>query len=973
MINSSVKSCIFLYFFRTRGRRKFNIPIYDDDDSNDLSDYGIKSSSSKTNSFKNDTDSHSDSSVSTVRTRLFLHFLLLIVYLQEEKKPSLPESSKNKDANVSSVQSQSEDEIHMKSKTNLTLDVSPKNELKNTTPKSSVFSNSTSNLHTFNSGKDVTTNSLNDYVKKTGVDRNESENGTQEYTYEGAIENYRSRIKSKINVDESVFGKAQENFRNKENADFQNAVPKGQIFKCKEMFEPEKTKPIEINHYESSSSRRQLEEFANSQSIKERLQNFQKCAEQNTKTSTGKVKSPIGSVKSKLQNFNLSEDTKNNNYVTSGQTKPIKTSKSISDYLMNESDETQTYLNKNNLNNQNQQEESAYRSSSPEAELYMNKLNMFNNDLDNLMFSRRPHSSENELDDSESNLNYAPSTSSTEMLGTGSDREDSGIHTADVSCSVSQADEPVEYSDLSAVTIPHCIEKLTIEKQHATSPTAKDVTAGSNGLSTLGDAEENDYYNKEIFKKENLIRMTEEFLNSARHDSSQALMATSKNVAKKSLKVENRPPVLVSKTTKPIIYENIEIKPYPLDCIIDDSFKSPDFPLAPPKVIEPPKAKPPPPPLDIDEIPKTESNTKWVDSTNRLKKEIHLKRSSFLGLNELTLDKIETEMVISKPPDITNFLQNESKLEKSLYKSIQEDRECGLSKVESQDSGLDIERGRLSSDTWCSSIGDSSTVSPGRDDSEHANSISSEDEITKKEREIIEMVEKEEKSRDNTEFSSYYSLSPNLRVPSKTVNNSYFANVQSQTYRDHIQDEDSEALKVKHELMQLEKEQKERQRANIMFNECRLKSQLQPNRHSLENICDNLETYSQPANKINYRKSMPELQCISKEYRKSVMDVPNVHKRKDINSLQYRKSMPDIQHAYYKSTNEYQNAVTENSLGLYLNNRKSMPELESSCQKSAFCSPSVMNRQPILSGKPITALTKEQKQRYLIFNGLCFL
>lgn len=128
------------------------------------------------------------------------------------------------------------------------------------------------------------------------------------------------------------------------------------------------------------------------------------------------------------------------------------------------------------------------------------------------------------------------------------------------------------------------------------------------------------------------------------------------------------------------------------------------------------------------------------------------------------------------------------------------------------------------------------------------------------------MVEKEEKSRDNTEFSSYYSLSPNNRVPSKTpMANPYFTKMASQPYHDHFEDEDSEALKVKHELLQLEKEQQERQRVNILFNECRLKTQMQPNRHSLENICDNLES----TNNLNYRKSMPELQCFSKEYRKS--------------------------------------------------------------------------------------------------------
>lgn len=311
----------------------------------------------------------------------------------------MPDSTKDKYTNISSVRNQSEDEVRAKNKNS--VDISPKNDLKSTSPKSDIFSrNSTSNLHTFTTAvfNNETATKSTDYALRNTIERSESESGTQEYTYEGAIENYRSRIISKINVDESVFNKVHDHFRSKENTESQNTVPKGQIFKCKEMFELEK--PLEINHYESNSSRR-LEEFANSQSVKERLQNFQKCAEQHTKNSTDKIKPQIGSVKSKLQSFNSSEDTKNNNYVSSA-IKPVKSSKSISDYLMNESEESQMYANKNQRNHQ----EPTYRSSSPEAELYMNKLNMFNNDLDNLMFSRRPHSSENELDDSGSNLNY---------------------------------------------------------------------------------------------------------------------------------------------------------------------------------------------------------------------------------------------------------------------------------------------------------------------------------------------------------------------------------------------------------------------------------------------------------------------------------------------------------------------------------------------------------------------------------------
>lgn len=62
-------------------------------------------------------------------------------------------------------------------------------------------------------------------------------------------------------------------------------------------------------------------------------------------------------------------------------------------------------------------------------------------------------------------MNYPPSSSSTEMFALSchsgdTDREDSGIHTADVSCSVSQADEPVEDGEIVTMissVIPHLV------------------------------------------------------------------------------------------------------------------------------------------------------------------------------------------------------------------------------------------------------------------------------------------------------------------------------------------------------------------------------------------------------------------------------------------------------------------------------------------------------------------------------------
>lgn len=664
------------------------------------------------------------------------------------------------------------------------------------------------------------------------------------YTYEGAIQDYRSRIKSKINVSESIFSK-KEFAKPKE---VEPVVPKGQIFKRKEIFELDK--PLEIHHYESSSAKRLSEDFANSQSVKERLQNFEKCAEQQRSSNL---------VKTRL--FNKPDDRKNNNFTVADK----------------ESED-------------NKQE----RASSPETELYMNKLNAFNNDLDNLMYGKPTHSSRNELDDVGSNYNYSCS-----------DREDSGIHTADVSCSVSQADEPIEYSDLSANTIPSCIEKLTIEKEIAPVEEVEDVSLESRH--TPEGSRDSDLADVQLeFTKE-----TENFLENARFDSAQNQEKLEEKNEKPTIAEK---PTIVSKVDKVINYENVDIKPFPMDF---DIYANPDFLVAPPKVIEPPKAKPPPPPPpDCDESSpqQSDSNLKRLNSTKRIKKEIHLKRSSFLGLGEPYEDQIDPELTLDKPPDINSFLQKESKLEKTMYKKMQE---CSLSKVESQDSGLDIERGRLSSDTWCSSIGDSSH---GRQDSEHTNSITSEEEeIMKKEREIIEMVEKEEKSRDRPNHDFYYP--------------------QHQSYPSHLSDQDSEVLKVEHELLQLEKEQLKHQRENFLF-----QTRAKNNRRSLENICDSYET-----DRMNYRKSMPELQLVNKEFCKSMPNVPKA------DQIQYRKSMPDIQQAYYKSTAEYQKTVPENNMDVPLQHRKSLPELKTEFQKSAFYSPQMPYRQPIMPDKPLRA------------------
>ncbi|KAH0816731.1 hypothetical protein MTP99_019512 [Tenebrio molitor] len=878
---------------RSRGRHKFNIPIYDDD-SNDLSDYGIGSSSSKTNSIK---DVDTDDSCSIL----------------DEKESRSFES--NKDNSSASNQSQSEDETN-------------------------------------NTKTDNTRSSSNNVIKQSILytSAKPKTDNTEQYTYEGAIQDYRTRIRSKILVDESIFTKSNDFTKSKEFSEAQTALPKGEIFKRKELFETEKS--LEISNYDSPTTRRLSEDFVNTQSIKQRLKSLEKCTDQ----SLTNDKNDIQTIKQRLQQFSKNDDSKNNN----NKARPAK----ISSYLIEKSSSSNIKTTRQDRTNLEWKKEATERCSSPETELYMDNLKTFSRDLDTLMYGK----SNNNIDDYCINPNYPASTSSTDLMGISSDREDSGIHTADVSCSVSQADEPVEDSELAATTIPSCIEKLTIEERNE----FDEIPQNENEVNYVTTTElevrnEDEPANNSEIKY--LVETTINLLESLQKDSSDNLSAE-KNVPCKPKQQKQ----------EQIIYENVNLyeskKQHPIEFMPNDIVIDSTFPLAPPTMIEPPKVKPPPPPPPVDEDDPemvVQPEMKRANSTKRIKREMHIKRSSFLGLDEPTDDQIYPEITVDKPPDINSFLQKESKLEKSLYKKAQEESRMGmLSKVESHDSGLDIDRGRLSSDTWCSSIGDSNTPSPERHDSEQTNSITSEeDEITKKEREIIEMVEKEEKSRDIVDYlgssekqqsqvimrNNQNTLLNEPYLGSENFNNPYFSKEPPSNYLDA---EDSEVLKVEHELRQLEREELKRQQENMLFRESRAKARLQNNRHSSENLFD--DVYSPYQDGVNYRKSMPELQHVPLEYRKSLPDVPNaynVYRPVPESEVQYRKSMSDIQHAYHKSVPEYHKSA-ENSL----DHRKSMPDI----QRSAFKSPPPVKKQPILPGKPIRPMSKEQRDRYLMMN-----
>nr|CAD7397661.1 unnamed protein product [Timema cristinae] len=175
------------------------------------------------------------------------------------------------------------------------------------------------------------------------------------------------------------------------------------------------------------------------------------------------------------------------------------------------------------------------------------------------------------------------------------------------------------------------------------------------------------------------------------------------------------------------------------------------FPLGPPTSAEPPKEKPPPPPTDLsdEDVPPPVTSLKRLDSTKRIKKEIRKKRSDFLGIEGGNDD----ELKLAPPPDMVMFLVEERRSEQQMYRqSICSESDSALGETtESRDSGVELDRGHPD-DMWTTSqpAFSPSSSQHSRQNSElygNASITSEEDEISKREREIIEILEKEEKWR----------------------------------------------------------------------------------------------------------------------------------------------------------------------------------------------------------------------------------
>ncbi|XP_023235385.1 trichohyalin-like isoform X2 [Centruroides sculpturatus] len=156
---------------------------------------------------------------------------------------------------------------------------------------------------------------------------------------------------------------------------------------------------------------------------------------------------------------------------------------------------------------------------------------------------------------------------------------------------------------------------------------------------------------------------------------------------------------------------NADIYQIPLNLNQDDILLA-DLDVSP-RQLEPPKEKPPPPPLDMSDVESSENvPTTRHNSTKEIKRELWKRRSDFLGI-EFEDGAIEVdENQIPPPSAMEDFLKSERELEREKRQLLEEQTSIRLQR------------------------------------------LAEEEEIARKEREIIESIEREERERQQQELEA---------------------------------------------------------------------------------------------------------------------------------------------------------------------------------------------------------------------------
>ncbi|XP_034172426.2 smallish isoform X3 [Osmia lignaria lignaria] len=681
----------------------------------------------------------------------------------------------------------------------------------------------------------------------------------EEYTYEGAIRGYVSRVSQNIprrslaSLDAKLESSKSSTNGSKTslNDDTKSAVPvvKVDILKRREIFEKASQK-----NSESKANNRLSGDFTNTKSIKERLSNLEKQkhdAESNDKTgkALSRLSGDMSSIRERLSHLEKQASERENKnsahrklsteeletvrplrerlstlekYSSSDESsapgtahesrhngelsaRTIKDRLNALDAARSKEAEKRSSVVKHSLCFRDQENRidtstPSERSSSPDSEYRVPRA-AFHRSLDSLDAdaSSGPDTFERvqSLEELDYGRRYPASSSSAELLND-TDREDSGIHTADVSCSVSQADEPVDEDIVHTSTIIERQQEVIQETpeeprdvETVDDTVSEQCTAGSvNDISTSASQPEAVVTKKEPIVTEkadeeeaSTICQTSSPVVHEEHEGKETAMIETFEPPRKSIEesidahdapekevanvpAAERPTTLtLGKPEIPMMDTMNLLSPVspiskqilPLNLSSDEEIVTGlSFPLGPPTSVEPPKEKPPPPPVDIsDEENLPIEPLKRLNSTRRIKKELRTRRSDFLGIEGVNDDELERELTLTKPPDMAAILAEERRIEQLHRRSYDTDSNYEQDSSHERDSGVELGH----AEDWTKQ-----PVSP--DMSQHSRqssepfgasvTSSEEDEITKKEREIIEVLEKEEQWRygNNRELNS---------------------------------------------------------------------------------------------------------------------------------------------------------------------------------------------------------------------------
>nr|XP_018909798.1 PREDICTED: LIM domain only protein 7 [Bemisia tabaci] len=255
------------------------------------------------------------------------------------------------------------------------------------------------------------------------------------------------------------------------------------------------------------------------------------------------------------------------------------------------------------------------------------------------------------------------------------DKEDSGILTADVSSSVSQADDYNLHldQDQSINHHPIIIEEIAKGRDNSDQYCMSENPAPAKLDNT----------NQYVTSFQQCEESAERY-DAGHNQSSRELLTNASNaLSQLVISSANEVPMCeASEGCDPVIN------------ILPDMMPDSVFPLENSSMLEPPKEKPPPPPVETknEKQAPIKSILRRLDSTKRIKKELHQKRSSFLGIDIDDDAYLKSDVdLVKPPPDMAAFLQEERRLDQKMHlQSIS--RESDSTQGESRDSGVELDR-----------------------------------------------------------------------------------------------------------------------------------------------------------------------------------------------------------------------------------------------------------------------------------------